>query len=317
MYVSIRVLSFLGLVLFSLIPCTSSLFSTVFDHLKKAENKGSNHSIGRTIDFVYMLNLDERPEKYEMSLKQLIPYGINPYRFSAVNGWKLSPEVINDIGIKYNPKTIKRDFSAAYYSSEFNQHPKRNVVMSDPTIGYFCASTARGTIGILVSHVSMLQDAYDSGYKTVWIMEDDIEVVKDPRLVATMVKKLDKTVGAKNWDILFTDKDMKKPDGSYNSSWSYHERPNWTPTNPKRFRIKKKVGPHFIKIGARFGTHSFVIRRSGIKKLLNFFHKYGVFLPIDLEMYLPEDIQLYTVSDDIVCQLIQAFSDNGAPRYEK
>jgi acetolactate synthase-1/2/3 large subunit len=35
-----------------------------------------------------------------------------------------------------------------------------------------------GAIGIALSHLSILQDAYDSGYETVWVMEDDVDIMQ-------------------------------------------------------------------------------------------------------------------------------------------
>ena len=39
-------------------------------------------------------------------------------------------------------------------------------------------------------------------------MEDDIEVLKNPHLIALAINDLDKLVGKDDWDILFTDKDF-------------------------------------------------------------------------------------------------------------
>ena len=49
-----------------------------------------------------MINLDQRPEKWQRSIEQLACYDIYPQRFSAVNGWELSLESINDVGVKYD-----------------------------------------------------------------------------------------------------------------------------------------------------------------------------------------------------------------------
>src|SRR5579872_6422231 len=72
------------------------------EYFKKAENKTGVHSM-ENIDFIYVINLDERPERFERTVNALKPYGINPYRFSAVNGWKLSFQAIDELGIVYEP----------------------------------------------------------------------------------------------------------------------------------------------------------------------------------------------------------------------
>lgn len=50
------------------------------------------------------------------------------------------------------------------------------------TIGwtYFCHCLSRGAIGIVLSHLSILKDAYDRGFETIWVMEDDIDIIKNP-----------------------------------------------------------------------------------------------------------------------------------------
>ena len=60
--------------------------SALVRHLKPAEGKTGDHSI-RNVYFIYMINLDARPEKYALARRYLEAYAITPYRFSAVNGW--------------------------------------------------------------------------------------------------------------------------------------------------------------------------------------------------------------------------------------
>lgn len=69
----------------------SPINCSIFDFLKPALEKGANHKM-RNIDFIYMINLDKRPEKFLATQSALKRYGIHPYRFSAVNGWELSKE---------------------------------------------------------------------------------------------------------------------------------------------------------------------------------------------------------------------------------
>ena len=143
-----------------------SLEASVEDHFKPALNKSGAHSI-ENIDFIYMINLDQRPEKFERCIQQLHPYGVYPYRFSAVNGWELTLEAIQDVGVKFSAD-MNGGFLATSYLEE-DLAPFHEVIQ---TIGrtYFCHCMARGTIGIALSHLSVLQDALDSGYETIWVM---------------------------------------------------------------------------------------------------------------------------------------------------
>jgi GR25 family glycosyltransferase involved in LPS biosynthesis len=140
------------------------------DHLKKAEGKQENHKI-RNIDFIYIINLDERPQKYEKSMQYLDKYGITPYRFSAVNGWKLSLETINDVGVKYRPGMTPLLATTYVDAGIPGKKIQSHEIMNEYGKTYFVHNLALGAIGCSLSHISVLQDAYDSGYETIWVME--------------------------------------------------------------------------------------------------------------------------------------------------
>lgn len=299
--------------LFLVLAITVNLSADIPDHFKKQIAKFGVHSM-RNIDFIYTINLDERPEKFALCMEQLIPYGIFPCRFSAVNGWKLTLEQINDVGVKYEPWMEER--MANHYPIDGDgTHIHEIMHVIDRT--YFCHGLARGPIGIVLSHLSILQDALDSGYQTIWVMEDDIQIFKDPHLISDLIDDLDDLVGRKNWDILFTDRDTKNRNGDYVPCFSYAWRPNFTPKNPERFAKRVDVSPQFTKVGARYGTYSMIIRRSGMKKILNFIKTYRIYLPYDMDLCMPDNIHLYCVREDVVSTFCDAPTDNGLPNYNK
>ncbi len=298
--------------LFFLILINVTLNAALVDHFKKIEGKDPALHGMKNIDFIYMINLDERPEKYQRSLNQLQPYGVTPYRFSAVNGWKLSLADINDVGVKYTHDMDGGFLATSYLTPDLQ--PIHSVIKN---LGqtYFVHCFARGTIGIALSHLSILQDAYDSGYETIWVMEDDIKVVQDPNKLSELIDRLDAKV--KDWDILFTNQDIINSKGTYTQNRGFARRPNFKPTNPSKFAMRTTIDSEFLKIGARFGAHSMIVRRSGMEKLLNFFKTYQIYLPYDIDYYLPEGIQLYALIDDVVANIPGAASDNGVPSYER
>jgi GR25 family glycosyltransferase involved in LPS biosynthesis len=290
-----------------------NLFGTIQDHFKKAFNKSDIHRM-RNIDFIYTINLDQRPEKFESCIKQLHPYGIYPYRFSAVNGWELSLDVLNDVGVKYEP-WMKNGILGTSYEQEGDQIISHREVMHVVGKNYF-GCTVRGMLGIVLSHLSVLQDAYDSGYHTIWVMEDDIEVIQDPTQLPDIIDRLDALVGRGNWDILFTDQDTKNRKGEYVPCLGYAVRPDFDPKNPERFTERQNINDEFRKIGARYGAYSMIIRRSGMKKILQYFKRYNMFLPYDMEYIFPAKIKMYTVINDVVSTQVCPPSDNGKPRYK-
>lgn len=58
-----------------------------------------------------------------------------------------------------------------------------------------------------------------------------------------------------------------------------------------------------------------IIRRSGIMKLLEFAITRNIYLPYDLENYLPVGIQRYGLTSDIVTNMLNSLSDVGQADY--
>ncbi len=289
--------------------CLNPLFGTVEDNLSRGFDKSDPqaHQMAN-IDFIYMINLDSRPEKFASCAEQLSPYGIYPFRVSAVDGRKLTLDVINDVGVTYEPWMESGHLGTSYLPGGDLKpfHDILHVVGRN----YFTYCMGRAPIAIALSHLSVLQDAYDAGYETIWVMEDDIQIIKDPNTIPSLINKLDDLLG-KRWDILFTDQDTKNSRGEYVPCFSYAWRPNFTPKNPERFGERKDVSAEFRKIGARYGTYSMIVRRSGIKKILKFIKEFKIFLPYDMDFYLPNDISMYTVREDVVSTMPRALTDNN------
>jgi hypothetical protein len=221
--------------LFLLIALLFNLLSAdLIPYLKKSPGKEfTPRNQVKNIDFIYLLNLDPRPEKYQLCLDQLAPYNITPYRFSAVCGWELPFSTLDAIGVKYQP-WMAQNFLGTCYLPENNFFPLHEVMhMINRT--YFFHHMSRGAIGIVLSHLSILHDALQSDYETIWVMEDDIQVIQDPHLLSKRINELDALVGKSRWDILFTDPDTKGKNGQYVPCLSYAERPNFSPDNPGRF----------------------------------------------------------------------------------
>lgn len=298
--------------IFAFVLICNAAYPGVEDYFKKVPDKCELHQI-RNVDFIYMINLDQRPEKYQSSLEQLSPYGIVPYRFSAVNGWELSLETINALGVPYEP-WMRKGLWGTSYPMQNNKEPFHEIMQQKGTV-YFCHCMSRGAIGIVLSHLSILQDAYDSGYETIWVMEDDIEVIRNPHILSNLIDELDVLVGKKGWDILFTDQDTKGKDGRYVPCFSHALRPNFSPQNPAKFAEQHNISPNFRKIGARYGSYSMIVRRSGMKKILDFLKNHRLFLPFDIEYTLPDQICLFTVINDVVSTLPRALSDRESSDY--
>ena len=293
-----------------LAPC---LLADLEDHLKKIDFSSPSHAM-RNIDFICMINLEQRPEKWKMSIDQLSPYGILPFRFPAVNGWELSLETINDVGLKFSPE-MTLGIQGTSYLIGGNFEPQHALIQNYGQT-YFCHCMSRGAIGIALSHISVLQNAYDAGHETIWVMEDDIDLKADPRVLSDLIDRLDQLVGKGNWDILFTDRDIRDSDGRHKACYWAAIRPDFAAfTHRNDYYTRSTISDDFQKIGARWGAHSMIVRRSGMKKLLQFFKAHQIFFPYDMDFILPTGIQLYSVLEDVVSNSPKAPSDNGGANY--
>ncbi len=281
------------------------------DSFKKAPDKTDEYKM-KGIDFIYMINLDERPEKFARSFNELLLYGISPYRFSAVNGWELSASALQKIGMRiFAP-------SEPFFGSTYKTIEDRPILSNEPILpngkAYFTLGMSRGSIGIVLSHLSVLQDAYDSHFETIWVMEDDIEVVADPWQIPDLIETLDSLYP--EWDILFTDIDTKDRWNRRVPCRAIAARPNFKAASLD-FYLKRfyPLTDQLQSIGMRYGAYSMIIRRSGMKKILDYFKMYGIFLPYDMDFWLIPDLALFAVTKDIVSTRVGAPTDNHAPLY--
>jgi GR25 family glycosyltransferase involved in LPS biosynthesis len=283
------------------------------DHLKKAPGKSAVHSM-RNIDFIYMINLDRRTEKFRQASSELLRWGISPYRFSAVNGWELSVEALNEVGFKFQPGMTPLLGTA--YPMGLGFRIASHEFMTEFGKTYFCHCMPPGAIGCALSHISVLKDAWDSGYETIWVMEDDIEAIGDPNRISYLIDELDSLVGKEQWDVLLTDKDWRAGVDKYVQASGAQKRPDMNCSSEERYSNKyttnKVISQNFKQVSARFGTHSMIIRRSGIKKLLEFSVQRKIYLPYDMENYLPPGIKRYSFTFDLITNMLNPESDIGA-----
>jgi len=278
-------------------------------YLKKFPETPRNKSPIKNIDSIYLINLDQRPEKLQRCVSQLQSYGISPNRFPAIFGWGLPPEVLHGAGVKFLPGMMGDEW-VTYFSPDGNRTPEIEFLREESYgKNFLCRWMTPGMVGCALSHISVLQDAYDSGYETIWIMEDDISIKQDPQLLSQYIKKLDSVVGKNKWDILYTDtdkcdKDIYEAGNDFESDlkgdlWFYI-RPDLDLSDHSIYAKRTIINEDFIKIGSRLRAHSLIIRRAGIKKILDFMKEHHIFLQYDHELAIVPGIQMFNLRSDVV-----------------
>ena len=268
-------------------------FRKINDKIEKSEIQN--------IDFIYLINLDKRPERLKSSLEQLSIYNIHPYRFQAVYGIDLSIEEINSLGLTFNPHIKSRQWVLTPSSKKDLEYDFLRSSFKGKN--FFSIFMNRGAIGCALSHLSILQDAYDAGYKTIWVLEDDILVNSDPHKLTELMNELDTLTGESGWDILYTDTDKFKERTDIHEEFWWRPRPDFISLDKSNFSKRSKINKNFIKIASRPGTHSMVIRRSGMKKILDHIKTHRLFFPYDHEIAFAEEIQLYMLRYPFVTKM--------------
>lgn len=203
-----------------------------------------------SIDCIYVVNLDEKIFRWNDLKISSEKRGLALNRVSAVNGWKLSPEVIQSI-----------------------TSPNRKM--------------KAGAVGCFLSHISVLKNAYENGFNTIWVLEDDVEIVDDPQKILFILESLYQI--DPQWDILYTD---VKTLGLING-----EEIIITPQNTNI------LNNHLMRAGNRYGMHSFLISKNGIEKLLKYFLTHLLMAPIDIELHWIPNINKYSVRKNIISNI--------------
>lgn len=257
-------------------------------HLKRIERTKKPFQIPG-IDYIYLINLDSRPEKLERSVRQLKRYGIEAERLAAIYGWTLSQDVFDDIGMKFLPPMDFR-FDGSVFFRPASDQLDAGEKLDASCYGKTCVhqTTSAGSLGGSLSHLSCLQDAYEKGSETVWILEDDFTLEKDPKILSSIILSLDQLIGKENWDLLYTDDDHH-----FNryGDLTIDPRPDRPP-----FRLVVEhtpIGQGFVRIGGRHQLHSVIYRKSGIEKILNYIKTFGLFHTFDVEINFTPELKKY------------------------
>jgi GR25 family glycosyltransferase involved in LPS biosynthesis len=280
-----------------------SLFGEIEHYLKKVEKKIPSTSL-EGIDCTYLINLDARKERWIQSLQQLIPYGIWPQRFSAIYGWHLPFQAYQEIGVRFALGMWAGIENALYVPSEgYFQFVRLNEAFYEKSV--FSSWLTPGAIGCTLSHLSIIQDALEEGYETIWILEDDFVLMQNPHLLSKRIEELDTLVGKENWDILYTDPEYLcgiDPQKDLQKQLPYKWRPDMPDFDLHTLLEHTPVGENFYKIGSRLRTHSMILRKTAMEKILHFYKTQHLFLPYDHELGFIPYLRFYAISETIVGQ---------------
>lgn len=241
--------------------------------------KGEVRSSIQGIDGIYVINLDVRPERWHRLEPILFYHGIDAVRFSAVWGWDL-------------------DFF---------------------TIQEYCMKHLMiGQLGCMLSHLSVYSDALQRGLKVVWVMEDDVEIKRDPQILSEILEELDGI--DPEWDVLYTDLDFCKADGTFVRSLAlpWDKIPPFPPHPLEHYTYRKTVSKNLQLIRARYGTASMILSERGMKKALDHFLTYeDILWPYDIEFHYIPGIRQYGIVDPVASNGHFSYNFSDAGKFPK
>jgi GR25 family glycosyltransferase involved in LPS biosynthesis len=214
------------------------------------------------VNCIYVINLDERPEKWQRMKALLDERGLKANRVSAINGWKLPAQVIKEL------------------------------------VGPYEIRMSPGAFGCLLSHVSAIKDAYDRGFDLIWIMEDDVAFIEDFSQISSILKQLSEI--DKDWDAFFTDTESRNNQGVYVPSVGSNFRPDQKHPPHSYFLKKTRINHDIMKIHQRFGMYSFFLTKKGIKKVLDYFTHVHLWSDFDVDFHYVPNLREYSATRDIV-----------------
>jgi len=258
-----------------------NLHAELEDHFKPVCDKQMMRTIPG-VDCIYMVNLDRRSEKFTAACKEFQPYGIVPCRLSAVDGWSFSVEDVWDVSYRYKFQHERGVMGTCYYVDHNGLVTDYHELINTTEKPYLGHCMSRGAIGCILSHLSILQDAWDSGYECVWVLEDDIKVRSSPLQITALLDELNAYTS--DWSVLFTDLDSKKSNGKWSPCKAIRRRPGVQLHSLSYYLKIWQCTENLREIRLRFGTYSYLVSRRGMKQILDYYKEHKVFFPYDIEM---------------------------------
>ena len=242
------------------------------------------------IDAIYLINLERRIDRLKWMGRLLSSWGLSFNRVIACDGQtEISNSQINEL-------------------VGFNDNALLWLNIYGPP---------KSAVACLISHLSVIKDAYERGFDIIWVLEDDVEILEDPHILNTIIQDL--SLIDSDWDLFYTDLFPRKqkgtaPNSIEEKSGTSQEIEYYTAEDMKRRRLRDTATPPSLfnfpqienkgnginLIRWRTACHSMIISKKGLKKILDYFSTRTLFDHIDRELHLIPDIRLYASQRDIV-----------------
>ena len=133
----------------------------------------------------------------------------------------------------------------------------------------------------MLSHLSIYLDALQRNLKVIWVIEDDLIILRNPHVLTKLIKELEQL--DPDWDVLYTDIYFVKKDGSYTRSLGFPIDKKYSFPYPiDYYTYREDISKNIQLLRSRYATTSMIVSERGMKKALAHFTTYDdIVWPID------------------------------------
>ena len=154
---------------------------------------------------------------------------------------------------------------------------------------------------MFLSHLSILRHAIEKDYDVIWILEDDVVFVENPKVLDSLIEELDQI--DPDWEFLYTDISSRfvREDGEI--EWFSFEQ-NFGKNFDYALITSEYYEPYedddIESIQYRLGAYSMILSKKGIRKLYDYFMNNRMRHAYDVDLNFCEDKHMYQTKRDIV-----------------
>jgi len=185
-----------------------------------------------------------------------------------------------------------------FYEAVDGSDPKNDNHLSQVLQAQKKIST-RGAVGLALTYIDLLEDAFNKSYERILILEDDVNFNKDYH---RLIRSHQPTIDDKKYDIV----------------WLGANQPSFSPSQLSDIKQSSIYIPEPHKNNYTYGTFSIIINNSGINKMLKVINKNNIlnFKPIDVMIneMIKSNVLKGVVVNPFLTMPDVSDSDNMGPR---
>ena len=187
--------------------------------MAKRKNKVPHRIPG--VDFIYVITA-KKCHRFNDLMRSFSKYGINPYRFTAFSAKDLYANTMYRTCLR--GKRGWREFEGNRLVARGGKFVFDSRKMCNPKEGYVNRKMSIKSLSRALSHISIIRDALESGYETIWIMDSATEIRRDPNVLSTYIERANTEIP--DWTSLYTDYSERDEADQLKTPTKFYLRPD-------------------------------------------------------------------------------------------